>query len=160
MDMTMLSVKEFHDALGHETPEKPVELKLDGGEKGDLDYLANELEALARQAHTAATLMKSAPLLRCQLMIEELGEFVRAMEQNDMVECLDALCDMRYVNDGAALSLGLGPVFLAAFREVHSSNMTKFDGDGKAITDAAGRLVKGPDFRPPDLASILRGVES
>lgn len=161
MDMTMLSVREFHDAFDAETPDEPVSLVTSEAVMEELAYLAEELENLARFAHDAAADNGGDnTLMRCQLMIEELGECVRAMYERDMVAVLDALCDMRYVADGTALSLGLGPVFLAAFREVHASNMTKLGDDGKPIKNEAGRVVKGPRYRRPNLEPLLKGAGS
>ncbi len=161
MDMTMISVREFRDAFGGETPDAPIPLEPNEAVMEELEYLAEELENLARFAHDAAAENDGDNLLLCcQLMIEELGECVRAMHREDMVEVLDALCDMRYVADGTALSLGLGSVFLPAFREVHASNMTKLGEDGKPIRNEAGRVVKGPNYRPPNLEPFLEGVES
>lgn len=159
MDGSMLDVREFHDAIDDPTPTEPVSLVHRRQTSYDLDSLATSLELLATQAHEAARMQDGDNLLlRCHLMIEELGECVRAMHQGDMVEVLDALCDMRYVNDGTALSLGLGPVFMPAFREVHAANMSKFDDDGRPIKDAIGRMTKGPNYRPPNLRLILKGA--
>lgn len=41
--------------------------------------------------------------------------------------------------------------------EVHASNMTKFGDDGLPVVNEAGRVVKGPNFREPDLLGVLRG---
>ena len=38
--------------------------------------------------------------------------------------------------------------------EIARSNMSKMV-NGKLIKDAAGKVIKGPDYTPPDLASIL-----
>jgi len=39
--------------------------------------------------------------------------------------------------------------------EVHASNMTKFGEDGLPVVNEAGRVVKGPNFRPPNLLGVL-----
>ena len=43
----------------------------------------------------------------------------------------------------------------AVLREIHDSNMTKLDTDGSVIRREDGKILKGPNFRPPDLAPIL-----
>jgi predicted HAD superfamily Cof-like phosphohydrolase len=63
--------------------------------------------------------------LRVNLLYEELQELTRALEQGDLVEAADALCDLQYVLSGAIHELGLGPVFAELFAEVHDSNMSK-----------------------------------
>jgi predicted HAD superfamily Cof-like phosphohydrolase len=40
--------------------------------------------------------------------------------------------------------------------EVHRSNMTKFDADGKPVVNEAGRVVKGPNFEEPDILGVLK----
>ena len=98
--------------------------------------------------------------MRMHLCTEELGELAMAFADNDKVAVLDALADMRYVADGTALSLGLHPIFLQAFREIHGSNMSKLDADGKPVRTPAGRVVKGPNYRKPELGPILAAGET
>jgi len=38
-----------------------------------------------------------------------------------------------------------------AFNEVHSSNMSKLDDNGKPVLRADGKVLKGPNYRPPRL---------
>lgn len=63
--------------------------------------------------------------LRISLLQEELNELKAAIEDNDMVEIADALCDLQYVLSGAVLEFGLGEKFSALFNEVQRSNMSK-----------------------------------
>lgn len=65
--------------------------------------------------------------LRIGLLQEELDEWKKAIEENDKVEQLDALCDMAYVLMGAVVESGFTPRFKEAFQEVHRSNMSKVD---------------------------------
>ena len=63
--------------------------------------------------------------LRISLNQEENKEFSDACIEENIVEVLDALCDLQYVLTGAVLEFGLGSVFETAFAEVHRSNMSK-----------------------------------
>jgi len=63
--------------------------------------------------------------LRIALLTEELQELQKAIEDQDIVEVADALCDLQYVLAGAVLEFGLGEVFPALFDEVQRSNMSK-----------------------------------
>ena len=63
--------------------------------------------------------------LRVSLINEELQELKEAIEENDIVEIADALCDIQYVLSGAILEFGLGEKFPALFDEVQRSNMSK-----------------------------------
>ena len=63
--------------------------------------------------------------LRLSLIGEELQELKEAIEENNIVEIADALCDIQYVLSGAILEFGLGEKFPALFDEVQRSNMSK-----------------------------------
>lgn len=63
--------------------------------------------------------------LRVALIAEELKELQEAIEDNDLVEIADALCDIQYVLSGAVLEFGLGDKFRTLFDEVQRSNMSK-----------------------------------
>jgi predicted HAD superfamily Cof-like phosphohydrolase len=63
--------------------------------------------------------------LRVELLAEELKELQQAIDDNNLVEIADALCDLQYVLSGAVLEFGLGEKFKELFDEVHRSNMSK-----------------------------------
>jgi predicted HAD superfamily Cof-like phosphohydrolase len=63
--------------------------------------------------------------LRVELISEELKELADAIQNNDLVEVADALCDIQYVLSGAILEFGLGNKFVELFNEVQRSNMSK-----------------------------------
>lgn len=113
------------------------------------------LKAMAQEAAQLGDDGGSLLLIRLQLCQEELAELVEAMLARDIVGCLDALTDMTYVADGTYHTLGLGHYKLAALAEVHRSNMSKLGPDGVPIVSSAGRIVKGPDYSPPDLRAVL-----
>jgi predicted HAD superfamily Cof-like phosphohydrolase len=63
--------------------------------------------------------------LRVELLQEELNELKLAIENDDLVEILDAFCDLSYVLHGAVLEFGMKDKFDVAFNEVQRSNMSK-----------------------------------
>jgi predicted HAD superfamily Cof-like phosphohydrolase len=63
--------------------------------------------------------------LRVSLLAEELDELKTAIDDYDIVEIADALCDLQYVLSGAVLEFGLGEKFVDLFNEVQRSNMSK-----------------------------------
>lgn len=71
----------------------------------------------------------------------------------DDVEMADALGDIKYVADGAAVCMGLDlePVE----KEIHRSNMSKLDLGGKPIVREDGKCLKGPNYSPPNIAGII-----
>lgn len=91
--------------------------------------------------------------LRCAVIEEEAAELRTAIEDDDIVEVADALGDLLNVVYGAALTFGI-PID-EVFTEIHRSNMTKLDHDGEPILRADGKVLKGPNFSPPDLMPIL-----
>jgi predicted HAD superfamily Cof-like phosphohydrolase len=95
-------------------------------------------------------------LLRINLLQEELNELKEALDNDDMVETLDALIDLQYVLDGAFLSFGLQNVKGVAFDEVHRSNMSKLGADGKPIyRESDGKVMKGPNYFKPNLKQFV-----
>ncbi|MGZ3757384.1 MAG: pyrophosphohydrolase domain-containing protein [Mucilaginibacter sp.] len=93
----------------------------------------NSLNQVAEFHSTFKHPILSAPVIpskeRCELRIallaEELKELQQAVDDNNMVEVADALCDLQYVLSGAILEFGLGEKFKDLFDEVHRSNMSK-----------------------------------
>ena len=119
--------------------------------------------------------------LRVNLIAEELKELERAIEDRDLVEIADALCDIQYVLSGAVLEFGLGEKFRTLFDEVQRSNMSKScasreeaeatqrhylerDGTQSYIKQVDGhwlvfrdhKTLKSVNYSPADLASILQ----
>ena len=59
-------------------------------------------------------------------ILEELQEYKEACERNDIVEVLDALCDIAYVSIGNGTMLhGLKNKIWPAYQEVQASNLSK-----------------------------------
>ena len=59
-------------------------------------------------------------------ILEELEEYKHACETGNIVEILDALCDIAYVSIGNGVMLhGLKDQILPAYAEVQASNMSK-----------------------------------
>ena len=63
--------------------------------------------------------------LRVELISEELRELKEAIEDKDIVEIADALCDIQYVLSGAVHEFGMSNKFVRLFNEVQRSNMSK-----------------------------------
>jgi len=58
-------------------------------------------------------------------ILEELDEYKHAAEEGDIVEVLDAFCDIMYVLSAGIMAFGLKDKFLAAYNEVQASNLSK-----------------------------------
>ncbi|WP_421878254.1 hypothetical protein [Marinoscillum sp.] len=121
--------------------------------------------------------------LRVSLIAEELKELQQAIEDRDLVEVADALCDIQYVLSGAVLEFGLGEKFVELFNEVQRSNMSKacsteqeaqatvkhyqenkdteayyVQEDGKYLVYRKGdnKTLKSINYSPADLKSIIK----
>lgn len=93
--------------------------------------------------------------LRVWLLEEEFNEHRSAMQNGNFVESVDGLVDCLYILFGTAHEMGIAPLLPALFAEVHRSNMSKLDANGKAIYSEAGKVMKGANYSRPDLASII-----
>jgi len=65
------------------------------------------------------------------------------------------LGDILYILCGTLLKHGLEHKIDEVFREIQRSNMSKLGADGKPIYREDGKVMKGPNYFRPDIASIL-----
>ena len=92
--------------------------------------------------------------LRKKLIEEEFNEFKDAISDNNIIEVADALCDLMVVVLGAGAAFGID--LDKCFDEVHRSNMSKLSEDGKPIYNEYGKVMKGPNYSPPDLKIFFK----
>jgi len=93
---------------------------------------------------------KDLERLRTLLVKEEANEFLAAEEPT---EILKELVDILYVCYGYAVSFGWDVE--EAFRRVHLSNMSKLDENGEPIFRNDGKVLKGPNYKEPDLSDLI-----
>lgn len=91
--------------------------------------------------------------LRTDMLTEEFDEYIEALADCDIVELADALADMVYIACGTAVEFGIP--FDDVFAEVHRANMSKLMPDGTPLLREDGKVMKGPDYTPPNIKSIL-----
>lgn len=114
--------------------------------------------------------------LRSALIEEEWIEFRDALVAGDEAEVADAIADILYVTYGAALVFGID--IDKVMSEVHRSNMskvwnndevatmrvavaigafttTRVGPDASVVYNAAGKVVKPPNWEKPDLEPLL-----
>ncbi len=157
-DVGLNCVHQFHVAMGVDQPVAPVMPNLSQMEREYIRAYRRQMEHLAKDlAEAAAACGGSVPIIRLQLIQEELSELAVAIEYGDQVDALDALGDLSYVVDGSYLSMGMAHYKVPAILEIHDSNMTKLCADGKPVISESGRVMKGPNYRPPDLKEVLGG---
>ena len=68
-------------------------------------------------------------------------------------DCLKELADLVYVCYQYAANMQWD--LDEAMHRVHESNMSKLDEDGKPIYREDGKVLKGPNYKPPDLSDLV-----
>lgn len=93
--------------------------------------------------------------LRHRLMQEENDEYLEACKEGNLTLIADALGDKMYILFGTIIAHGLQYKIEEVFDEIHRSNMSKLDDDGKPIYRADGKILKSQNYFLPDIKSIL-----
>jgi len=119
-------VKEFHDVFG-------------------LDYNDQPNAVISRRLYE----------LRHRLMQEENDEYLEACEKGDLTLIADALGDKMYILFGSIIAHGLQHKIEEIFHEIHRSNMSKLDEDGKPIYREDGKILKSKKYFLPDINKVL-----
>ena len=100
--------------------------------------------------------------LRHRLMAEENDEYIQAalegvMNAEQRLEGIaDALGDQLYILCGTILKHGMQNIIEDVFAEIHSSNMSKLDSDGKPLLREDGKILKGPGYFKPNLKQFIK----
>ena len=94
--------------------------------------------------------------LRFDLMKEENDEYLEAAKRGDVVEVADALGDMMYILCGTIIEHGMQHIIEEVFDEIHKSNLSKLDENGNPIYREDGKVIKGPNYFPPDIKKIMK----
>ena len=93
------------------------------------------------------------------LIVEEFKELLDAENQLIMgltvnvAECLKELADLVYVCYQYAENLGWD--LDKALDRVHESNLYKLDENGNPIYREYGKVLKGPNYQPPNLSYLV-----
>lgn len=113
--------------------------------------------------HKVTLLSKEEAALHIQMIRDEFEkELVPAfLEGEDIVEQYDALIDVMVYLIGLARHAGMA--IQPGFDEVMRSNMSKLGPNGRPIYaeegdgsgEPAGKVLKGPDYRKPNLHGVL-----
>ena len=92
--------------------------------------------------------------LYVNLIDEEFNELKEAIENEDMIETLDALEDILVVTIGAIHSAGMDGE--GAWKEVMATNFAKIDKNtGKVRKREDGKVLKPIGWVPPELAPFV-----
>ena len=124
--------------------------------KSFLSTQAKEFRSKYKLKNSADRMTRS---VQHKLIVEEFKEFLEAEGmlfmhgRNHQEHALKELADLVYVCYQYAENMGW---FLdEALDRVHKSNMSKLDKDGKPIYRDDGKVLKGPNYKPPDLSDLF-----
>jgi len=68
-------------------------------------------------------------------------------------DCLKELADLVYVCYQYAVNMGWD--LDEAMHRVHESNMSKLDENGNPVLREDGKVLKGPNYKPPNLEDLV-----
>lgn len=122
-----------------------------------IDKVREFHEVFGLEYHTAPRTNISDRIieLRHRLMSEENDEYLEAAKAGDLTQVADALGDKLYILCGTILAHGLQHKIVEVFEEIHRSNMSKLDADGKPIYREDGKILKSERYFLPDISSVL-----
>ena len=93
------------------------------------------------------------------LIVEEVKEFldeeqamITGFKRNE-ADCLKELADLVYVcfQFASCMDWDLDQALL----RVHESNLSKLDSEGKPVLREDGKVLKGPNYQPPNLLDLV-----
>ena len=124
----------------------------------------HQKEALTFRKLMGQTINHFAPSTLCvqqHLISEEYEEFLEAhCEANEYItnkrareHCLKELADLVYVAYQYAAAAGWD--LDEALTRVHISNLSKLDEDLRPIRREDGKILKGPNYKPPTLIDLV-----
>jgi len=93
--------------------------------------------------------------LRHRLMAEENDEYLEAAKEGNLTLVADALGDKLYILCGTIIAHGLQHKIVEVFEEIHRSNMSKLDENGKPIYREDGKIMKSDRYFLPDIDAVL-----
>ena len=88
------------------------------------------------------------------LIVEEFKEFMYAATEESYESELKELADLVYVCFQYAENMEWD--LETALNRVHESNLSKLGLDGKPIRRSDGKVMKGPNYQPPNLQDLVK----
>jgi len=122
-------------------------------------FLSTQAKEFRKKYNLKSDATRATRQYQRDLIVEEFKEFLEAEGmlfrhgRNAKEECLKELADLVYVCYQYAENMGW---FLdEALDRVHQSNMSKLGEDGKPIYREDGKVLKGPNYKPPTLEDLF-----
>ena len=124
-----------------------------------MSSLQNQAQEFRKSYRIPNSKTQSQRSVQKNLIVEEFKEFLEAeglLFRNSpsfQSDTLKELADLVYVCFQYAENMGWN--LDEAMDRVHSSNMSKLGEDGKPIYREDGKVLKGPNYKPPTLTDLL-----
>ena len=116
------------------------------------DLMGQAINFRTVMSQPIATTNTTVHTMQLSLIVEEFEEFIYAVEAESDENQLKELADVVYVCFQYAAARGW-PLDEALDR-VYGSNMSKLV-DGKPVRREDGKVLKGPNYKPPYLEDLL-----
>lgn len=141
-------VEEFHIAFGHPVNKHPM--------VPERERLQLRLRLVAEEFVELLEACGAAEGCNLEDVRREIANAINYQRYDcvSLVGVADALADLDYVVEGMRLEMGINGKPIAD--EVHRSNMSKLGEDDKPVYREDGKVAKGPNYSPPDVAGEIR----
>ena len=122
-------------------------------------FLSDQAKEFRKKYNLPSSNDRKTRAVQHKIIVEEFKEFLEAEGMLFMhslphqEHALKELADLVYVCYQYAENLGW--LLDEALNRVHLSNMSKLDEDGKPIYRDDGKVLKGPNYKPPDLSDLI-----
>lgn len=147
-------VEEFHRVYEcpiATTPQQPNDARL----RARLSFIAEEfLELIDECLEQGKDTMGALSSKNLRTLVKDFILTTPVRKNVNLVEVADALGDTLYVVFGTAIEFGIN--MAPVHDEIHMSNLSKLDAEGKPLKDATGKVLKGPNFYKPNLSAVLK----
>ena len=122
-------------------------------------FLSSQAKEFRETYRVGNSISRESRSRQKDLIVEEFKEFLQADNMlfrtgsEPKAHCLKELSDLVYVCYQYAANQGWD--LDEALHRVHESNMSKLDKDGKPIFRQDGKVLKGPNYAPPNLEDLV-----
>ena len=124
-----------------------------------ITFLSNQAKEFRSTYRVGNSISRESRSKQKDLIVEEFKEFLEAdgmmfrTGPQPKADCLKELADLVYVCYQYAENQGWD--LDEALDRVHKSNMSKLDEDGNPIFRKDGKVLKGPNYAPPNLEDLV-----
>ena len=122
-------------------------------------FLSEQAKEFRKKYNLKNSAERQTRAVQHRIIVEEFKEFLEAEGmlfmhgRNHQADALKELADLVY--ECYQYAENMGWLLDEALNRVHISNMSKLGEDGKPIYRDDGKVLKGPNYKPPDLSDLV-----